>query len=538
MNIGNSKHDTTTREGWQLLAVWLCCSLLLTGVALRDLSAPGLYYDEAVFAGMAKDFVRGSAAGSHMPLTTVGTLFGRPFPWFVQNYFGGLKCWLLIPSFAVFGSSIAVLRLTTLLWSLVALLFFMLWTRKLIGLPVALVTGPLLALDPAFFYLSEFDWGGVVPSFLCRASGFYFFLLWALERKWRDGLLSAVLLGLGLFSKIDFAIILLACGIALFVSFRHAAVTALRTSRAQILVCCLAFLVVSYRMAFSLFDILKEAGQLADRAGAFQEKLHTWEAMYDGSYFFRLMKVGGSFELMFANAVSVWSPFGLAVVAATAFLAIRAIRVRNGAQETRVTWFLLLSLALITLGVFLLPGGVRLHHFIMVYPFPHLVVALAIIQLWQMPARLALARLGLRLSSVAVLCAVLAGHLSALWQTQQLIAETGGRGWWSNAIERFCEDVRDQPGLTIVSLDWGFNEQLCFLTENKKLSEPFWNEQPSLIPGAVYLVHPREYALFPQGQELLDFATRNPARGFSIRPYKDREGKTAFFAIGYQPPKS
>jgi Dolichyl-phosphate-mannose-protein mannosyltransferase len=538
MNTRNSKHDTIIREIGPLLAVWLCCTLVLTGVALRDLSAPGLYYDEAVFAGMAKDFLRGSAAGPHMPFTTVGTLFGRPFPWFVQNYFGGLKCWLLMPSFAVFGSSIAVLRLTTLVWSLVALLFFMLWTRKLLGLPAALVAGPLLALDPAFFYLSEFDWGGVVPSFLCRASGFYFFLLWTLERKWRDGLLSAVLLGLGLFSKIDFAIILLGCGIALFISFRQAAVEALRTSRTQILVCGLAFLVVSYRMFFSLFDILNEAGRFASRPGAFDEKLHTCEAMYDGSYFFRLIEVGGSFDLMFANAANVWSPFGLAVIAAAVFLSVRAIRARNGTRETRVTWFLLLSLVLITLGVFLLPGGVRLHHFIMVYPFPHLVIALAVVQLWQMPARLALGRLGLRLSSVAVLGAVLAGHLSALWQTQQLIAETGGRGWWSNAIERFCDDVKDQPGLTIVSLDWGFNEQLCFLTEHKKLSEPFWNEQPSLIPGAVYLVHPREYALFPQGQELLDFATRNPARGFSIRPYKDRQGNTAFFAIGYQPPKS
>ena len=228
MNSKLSKHGTTTRELSLLLAVWLACSLLLMMIALRDLSAPGLYYDETVFAGMAKEFVRGAPVGPHMPFTTIGTLFGRPFPWFVQNYFGGLKCWLLIPSFAVFGSSIGVLRLTTLCLSLVALLFFMLWTRKLAGLPVAIVAGPLLALDPSYFYLSEFDWGGVVPSFLCRASGFYFFLLWALGRKWRDGLLSAVLLGLGLFSKIDFAVILFGCGIALFVSFRQAALAALR----------------------------------------------------------------------------------------------------------------------------------------------------------------------------------------------------------------------------------------------------------------------------------------------------------------------
>jgi len=526
-----------TRELSLLLAVWLACSLVLTLVALRDLLAPGLYYDEAIFAGLAKDFVKGSAAGPHMPFTTIGSLFGRPFPWFVQNYFGGLKCWLLIPSFAIFGSSIAVLRLTTLFWSLIALLFFMLWTRKLLGLLAALVAGPLLALDPSFFYLSVFDWGGVVPSFLCRASGFYFFLLWTQGRKWRDGLLAAALLGLGLFSKIDFAIILLGCGIALFISYRQAVLAALRSSRAQIVICSLAFLLVACPMLISLSDILNEASASADRPGALDEKLHTWEMMYDGSYFFRLIQVGGKFDWMFGNSATVWSPFGLAVIAAAAFLLVRALRARGESSEGRLAWFLLLSLALITLGVFLLPGAVRMHHSILVYPFPHLVIAMAVAMLWKMPVDGAMAKWGLRVSALAVLGVVLAGHLSALWQTQELIAVTGGRGWWSNAIEKFCNDVRDQPGQSIVSLDWGFNEQLCFLTDDKKLSEPFWNGEPTLIDGAIYLVHPPEYTLIPTGLPLLGLARQSPERGFSIRPYADKEGGVAFYAISYHAPK-
>jgi hypothetical protein len=194
----------------------------------------------------------------------------------------------------------------------------------------------------------------------------------------------------------------------------------------------------------------------------------------------------------------------------------------------------LLSLVLITLGVFLLPGGVRLHHFIMVYPFPHLVVAMTIVSLWKMPAGWGLAKWGLRFSSVAILSAVLAGHLSAMWQTQQLIAATGGRGWWSDAIEHFCKDVKDQRGLPIVSLDWGLNEQVCFLTDDKKLSEPFWRGQPPLIDGAIYLVHPPEYTLKTGGLELLEYARRHPDRGFSVRPYNDRQGNVAFYAIRYR----
>jgi len=34
---------------------------------------------------------------------------------------------------------------------------------------------------------------------------------------------------------------------------------------------------------------------------------------------------------------------------------------------------------------------------------------------------------------------------------------------------------------------------------------------------------------------LLDLATRNPGRGLFIKPYKDRQGRVAFYAIRYQP---
>src|SRR5205807_3603940 len=109
-----------------LLVFWLALATTMLLFAKQNLSVPGLYYDEAVFAGLAKDFISGQVHGQHMPDHETMTLAGRPFPLFVQTYLGALKSWMLIPAFRVFGSSTAALRGSNLFWQLIALLFLML----------------------------------------------------------------------------------------------------------------------------------------------------------------------------------------------------------------------------------------------------------------------------------------------------------------------------------------------------------------------------------------------------------------------------
>ena len=84
-----------------LVAAWLTLATMMALLARQNLSVPGLYYDEAIFAGMAKDFVTGHVHGQHMPDHEVVTFLGRPFPVFAQAYLGALKSWMLIPSFSL-----------------------------------------------------------------------------------------------------------------------------------------------------------------------------------------------------------------------------------------------------------------------------------------------------------------------------------------------------------------------------------------------------------------------------------------------------
>src|SRR5438045_7584292 len=161
-----------------LIAAWMALATMMALLARQNLSVPGLYYDEAVFAGLAKDFVTGHVHGQHMPDHQVITLAGRPFPLFVQTYLGALKSWMLIPAFRICGLNVAALRGTNLFWQLIALLFLMLGARRLLGLPTALIAGLLLAFDPTHFFVSALDWGVAVPSFVCRCACFYFAIRW------------------------------------------------------------------------------------------------------------------------------------------------------------------------------------------------------------------------------------------------------------------------------------------------------------------------------------------------------------------------
>jgi hypothetical protein len=101
---GQPTSGPRARELSLVFAVWLCLSLLLAIFALNNRTSPGLYYDEALFAGFAKDFVTG-VRSPHVASPLVVTLLGRLFPVLIQSYLGALKSWLLMPRFAIFEAT-------------------------------------------------------------------------------------------------------------------------------------------------------------------------------------------------------------------------------------------------------------------------------------------------------------------------------------------------------------------------------------------------------------------------------------------------
>jgi len=520
------------RELILLLAAWVVLAATMTLLAKQNLSVPGLYYDEAVFAGLAKDFVTGHVHGEHMPDHQVVRLAGRPFPLFIQTYLGALKNWMLIPAFRIFGPTVAVLRATTLFWSLIALLLLMLGIWRWLGLATALIAGALLAFDPTFFFLSVLDWGVAVPSFLCRCACFYFAIRWNQKRKLRDAFFVGLFAGLGFFNKADFAVFLIAVSLAAVFCYWRQLVAAIRQHSSAVALACLGFALGAGPMLSKIprMFCLTVSGPHPNAPGEMTTKLKTMLSMYDGSHFYRLMNVGGVFERMYDRAAVPLTLSGAAtVIACFVFVGLVC---RRKLAWTRAITLLIVSAILITVGVFALPDAVRIHHAVLVYPLPQLIIAALVALAWNTSAPI-------RTTAVLLVAIVCLSGFRSIVATQELIRQTGGRGRWSESFDKFCRENRNRSGLTIVSLDWGFNEQLMFLTDGPQLSEPFWEFNQTLPPlppdpNYIYLAHPAEYSVLKYDVAYLNQLQKSGGNA-EITPYFDRQNEVAFYTIRFRP---
>jgi len=514
---------------------------LLAVPTVRD---TGLDYDEAVYGHLARDFVEGRHCLQHMPGSARVEVGGRPFPLFVQGYLGAVKCWLLVPAFAVWGCTIPVMRFTMLACGWLGLLLLMLWARRTLGRAEALLAGLLLACDPAFFFPTVCDWGAFVPSFLCRCAGLLLGTIWWRTRRTGWMVATGAVLGLGFLNKIDFAVVLAALAAAAGCARLRALRRSLATESRQWLAGGIAFAVAASPM---LWSCVRSARALWDihqnRApGQWTTKLQVAGAVLDGSYFHRLMEAGGLFDRMFDEPAGVCSPFGWALLLSLGVLGWQAARPTRS-QTGGASVALLVALGVAVLGVGWLPEAVRIHHVLLLYPFPQLAIARAATRVWHSrPASPVLRRVG-QAAVLAAVAGVLLAHVSALRRTQRFVSATGGRGMWSQALVQFAGAIRARDDLLIASLDWGFHEQLSFLTDGPKLFELTWNLQQgrsvTLLreTNCVYLIHPLEFSLFDYGQAALQRA-RAADPTLIVESHTNREGRVVFMSFRFaQPPR-
>ena len=536
----------TAGGGAIVVAVWLALVATIAGAALPRLGELGMYYDEAFLAQQARDFVVPERAGPHPGSVRSIALFGRPFPLRNAAYLGSLKSQLLIPALAIAGSSPETVRATTLATGLLALLLSMLWAGRVFGLPTALVGGLLVASDPSFYFLSQFEWGPFTTNLLCRSGGLLLLTVaWQSPHRRRSlaaATAGGALLGLGVFSRADFALVPVACGLALAITRPDLVRDALRKRRALVAAGGGALLLAASPMLLSALQLVGASAAVAERGGVADKARVLWSVL-DGSHFYRLMEVGGVFERIF-EVDAPWSPFGwlllLCAVGLGTALGARSRR-HTGPGDRGARAFLLATSVILTGGMLLMPGAVRAHHQLNSMPFLQLVVASVLVDIgrrsWPSPT----ATLAARGAAGLALAAVLVGNVAVIAQTRRLIADTGGRGRWSQELNRFAEAVDAEPGSVVVSLDWGFHEPLLFLTDHAKLVEPIWaipgllrSGRPWIFEGdgrTVYLAHGEPYDLFGLGPLFLDFAHRLGPSTARIGEHRDRQGGVAFYSV-------
>jgi hypothetical protein len=503
-------------------------------LAASSIDAPGLYYDEAVQARPAKEFLTGVVYASPFSGSRTVSVAGRPFPWMTQPYMGALKSQALIPSLWIFGSSAAVLRLTTLCWALLAVVGIGLFARRCLGERTALVACLLLAFDPSLLLLARHDWGSFALSLLLRSAVMGFAWRW-----WETGrgpflFAAALAAGLGLFNKVDFSIFLAAAGLGILACGARPLLRRVTEHPRQLGIAAGGFLLGLLPMLPSLASVLAARSAFAQEGEA-GEKLRTLVTMLDGSYFQRLLELGGLFDRM--QEATQWQPsllagaFALALVAASVLLLRKPVSAAAADARPAGLFLLVASLAAL-LAYFALPGAVRIHHALNVYPFPHLLIAWVLSRLGTVGPRASVAALGL--------AALVAGSgVASYAHTIAFANETGGRGRWSAALDEFAVGLQGEP--IIVSLDWGFHESVGFLTEGPRLMEAYpripaalaqrgaWTVEGS--PRHVYLLHEQPYDLFGYGGPFLAAVARLAPKTVAVERHLDRQGQPAFTSV-------
>lgn len=529
------------REQVILLGGFLLLGALALWIAGRDIERPGLYYDELIQAEPAIRFLAADPSPHRIPGATQIRLFGRWFPVMTQPYMGALKSQLLIPSFALFGVGAASLRITTLCWSFVGLLFLMLWAKRELGLSIALLGGALVCFDPSLLLISRHDWGSVALAFACRCGGLYFACSgWRTRHAGRAATrlaLAGLLFGLGVYNKIDFALVLV-CGVLALLAVRPRLAREIATAPRSIALLLGGLLGLAPLIGWlgSAAAVTRAVIARPLSAAELVEKWNTALATLDGSYFLKLTLAGGSFENMFAKDAS-GTLFPILFGASALWLAVRCWKQRRRGALDPARGFVVALAVLVPLAVLFTPRAVRVHHALLAAPFPQLVVAIASVDLWRSGRRTA------RIAAACLAVGALLGNLWVLRETLDTVRVTGGKGRWSDAIVDLAPELRDRVA---VNLDWGLYLPLRFADRSLATIEPFWQlrelqrrGRPWIFDGTsdhVYLFLSGDYAVFGYGDALLEAARRLPPERVSIRLHNDRSGDPAFVSLRFAAP--
>lgn len=447
-------------------------------------------------------------------------LGGWEIPLMISSYLGAGKAWILNGVFWLFPPSPVSLRIPTLLAGAFAIWMFWRFLDATAGRRVAMMGVALLATDTAFVLTEAIDWGPVAVQQACKLGGLL--LLLRFHKSGGGGALfgASFVFGLGLWDKALFAWALV--GLAAAAIVVHAAIrqhlTWRNVSIASAGLVLGALPLIAYNLAHPLETLTRNAAIGGDDVSV---KVHLLEETLNGRAFHGFLvaatpgpKVGTARSVVQRVSerlssgdypVANWNPFALVF----AVLAVLATRQRAG-------WFALIFLVVtwVAMAATARAGG-GAHHVVLLWPFPMMLVAVAI------------DAIAPRRWIAAAMCAVLcAGNLLALNQYAAMLIRNGGSTRWTDAMTPLARRLESLNATRVFVTDWGILESVQLLTEGRvPLQE---GAEAPIAAEFVYVGHTSEARIVPRDP---DVEARARAAGFSpvLREViHDRHGRGTF----------
>jgi 4-amino-4-deoxy-L-arabinose transferase-like glycosyltransferase len=430
---------------------------VLMGIIL--IQYPGLDGDELLFARPYFGQIDG------------GTHFMHVFRYqpdvMVLSYVGALKTFLYWPLFWIFRSSVYLVRLPMVLAGAATIVIFYKWAGRLAGPSGALIAATLLATDPIFLLTDTFDWGPVALQHLLVVSGC---LLIASGRlSW-----GTFLFGLALWNKAIFAWTLGGLVLAVLLVYPTAVCNVLadrrRWIRAGLAFAVGVFPLVIYNVKhpnttlgdnahFSLEHLPTKYRELTgalDGSGL-QTYLVAAESQEDSREARSLVGRGASWIRKHAGPhYESLMPFAI-LLAVPIALVFRKTPAGHAALFAIVCGAVTFVAMAVTRN-----AGMAIHHTVLLWPMPQLLVGAAFGSLPWRWLRVGLGSL------------VVAANLLVINQYIVQFERNGSGGLFTDAVNPLAASLSGVKSETVYFIDWGIWEAADFLGQgNMDLRESY-----------------------------------------------------------------
>ncbi len=546
MDSSNKAHPTRHTLLYDLPALVGCLFFLLAG--LLYLPQLGIENDEALFSGIFLkpygDFYTVRIGHSRIPLM-------------LMSYIGSLKAWLYRPVMSLFGTGLTVLRLPVLMAGVAGVWLFYRLLYRIAGARAAVIGCTLLAADATYLLTITFDWGPVAFQHLFLIAGMLVLVRYYQLRRVALLFWGFCLLGLGMWDKALAVWMLGGMGVGAMVVFPRRLLALYTRERlalaaAGFVVGAFPLLVFNLENNWATFagNVSRDTNDLPGKARMLMETakgdgLFGW-MFNEGWQTPKPQSPRGVIQTASADIASLFGHPRRHALFYAFLLALLLTPLARG-DALRAIFFALIAMAVawIQMATNANTGG-SVHHTILLWPFPQIVVAISFAA-----ASRRLGRVGLPTLAVVTAGLFVSGALVAN-EYYYVAYSYGGAPVWSDAIVPLSDFLKSAGPGTVYTLDWGMLDPLRFLNQGKlKLAsgnDPVSkaqltpDERMTVLrmladPGAVFVGHTKDFENFAgTNQKLVDFAAAAGYRREMLAVIADRYSRPAFEVYRLSPP--
>ncbi len=480
-------------------------TLLFLGIGLCFVTRIGIENDEALFSmALFQPF-----GGAYV------LRFGHSqFTLMLMTYLGGLKALIYLPIFQLFGTGVLTLRVPMVVAGAASVWLFFLLLRRIAGERAAIIGCWLLTVDSAYLITICFDWGPVALQHLLLLGGCLLLIRFYQERRHISLFWGCFLLGLGLWDKALALWMLSGIGIAVLAVFPREIASVVTKRRILLSVLGLALgalplLIYNLQNHWVTFigNFQRDTSNFSGKArllmntasgdglfGMFNEAWNT-PTPRQAAGLMQDLSARISTDTGHPRRHLLFYAFLLALLLAPLARghALRAIAV--GAIALLIAWVLMA----ITAG-----AGGSVHHTILLWPLPHMVIGISFAA-----ASRKLRRFGLPVLLIVATAAVVSGALVTNEYYYAALRYGGSRGW-TDGIVALADAMKRVPAERIYCVDWGMLDTLRLLDHGtlplvigplpkRDLGSSDRDAVGRLVDdsGAVFIAHTKAFEEFP-----------------------------------------